>query len=87
MTTSTDAEPVIPEEAQAEWAELLEIVARRQTALDEAEQLSARSRVLVPSLLRKGVRREDLVGRPFSSAWLTKIQRQEGLTRRRRSKP
>lgn len=87
MTTSADAEPVIPEDAQAEWAELLEIVARRQTALDEAEQLSARSRVLVPSLLRKGVRREDLVGRPFSSAWLTKIQRQEGLTRRRRSKP
>jgi hypothetical protein len=59
---------------------------RRTEALAEAERASAAARVIVVALLRAGYPRKELVDRPFSSAWLTRIQAEEGLSKPRTRK-
>lgn len=74
--------PDVPDDLREAWEELLRITDERERAADELERTSKRARELVVELLRGGVRRQDLVDRPFSSAGLTKIQEAEGLRTR-----
>lgn len=83
MTTPPDDEPVIPDAMRGPWRELLATIAEREQVQAKERQLAQKCRDLIVILLRGGVRREFVVGRPFSSAWVTRIQREEGLVRRR----
>lgn len=56
-------------------------VERRTLARQQMDEAGAECRALVVELLRAGVPRGELVDRPFSSAWLTRIQREERLRR------
>jgi len=79
--------PLLPDELQPVWAELLAVTEQRRKAQDELDKASARARELVVQLLRERVDRKYLVGRPFSSAGLSIIQKQEGLVKSRKRPP
>ena len=74
-----------PEQVEELMAELTRESAARAEAKAEYDRASKRCRELVVQLLRAGVDRKLLVGRPFSDAGLSIIQREEGLTRRMRA--
>jgi hypothetical protein len=84
MTPAHDEDPPIPAAMRPQWDELARTVRERQDALDRAAQLTKRCRELTVELLRGGLQRSLLIGRPFSAAWLSRIQQDEGLTRRAR---
>jgi hypothetical protein len=83
-----DDEPDIPDAVRPLWDELTtEAIPARQRALSELGRQNSRCRLLVVALLRAGIRRESLVGRPWQNSRLTQIQREEGLTRLREQAP
>lgn len=82
-----DLSGIISPEIARQLALLDKAAARRTRALVDAEEAGAEARALVVTLLRAGYPRKNLVNRPFSSAWLTRIQEEEGLIRRRTSTP
>ena len=75
--------PNIPPELRDKWDELMLATRDREDAEAMKADASARARPLVVELLRGGVRRQDLVDRPFSSAELSNIQREYGVSTRR----
>lgn len=76
---------IVSEEIERTFQELDAAIERRQDAEGALEVASGQCRDLVVSLLRSGVPRQELVGYPFSSSWLTRIQREEGIRINRRS--
>jgi hypothetical protein len=88
MTRADDDAPDMPDHLRVLWDELIqEAIPARQRALSELGRRNAQCRELVVGLLRGGLRREPLVGRPWQNSRLTQIQREEGLTRLRDSAP
>jgi hypothetical protein len=88
MTRADDPEPDIPDAVRPSWDELVhEAIPARQRALSELGRQNARCRDLIVVLLKAGVRRQDLVGRPWQNSRLTQIQREEGATRLREQAP
>jgi hypothetical protein len=78
-------EPEIPVSLRATWDQLNRRAIPALRAADEAQRQAATEvQRLIVSLLRGGLRRELLVNRPYSSAWLTRIQRANGLVARKR---
>jgi hypothetical protein len=78
------AESTGPDDIEQAEKALDEAVADRVRAGQAYRDASLRCRTLVVQLLRMGVRRQDLVDRPFTGRALTTIQQEEGLIRRHR---
>jgi hypothetical protein len=78
---------IVSPELAAIFVQLDQEVARRKRAEEEVDAASASCRDLVVSLLRAGIPRRELVNYPFSSAWLTRIQQEEGLIQNPRKEP
>lgn len=78
--------PLLPADLEAKWERLLAVTGEREKAQEELAAASTEARALVVELLRAGVDRKWLIGRPFSSRAVWQIQQEEGLfTRSRRS--
>lgn len=67
------------------WADLKRAAARRARKETEHEEANAECRRAVVALLKAGVRPSDLYGNPYSAAYVSRIQKDEGLTRAARS--
>lgn len=72
------------EKVRAMQEELDRITARRTELRDELEEVNDRAKELTVALLKAGVPRADLIGRPYTSAYLTQIQATAGLARRQK---
>jgi hypothetical protein len=63
------------------WTRLDRAIARRQRTTAEQREATTECRRAVVELLRAGTKPTDLYGRPYSPAYVSLIQSEEGLTR------
>lgn len=71
-----------PRDVARLWEELEQVCEERKAAEAAKTEASRRATDLNVALLKAGVQRAALIGRPFTAAHLTTIQERAGLTRR-----